>query len=144
MLFVVYRQAMHLGVEGILNLRRGATKFDQRSSVVHSQRRESLRIEPSLHRLQVGFGRTKLLSKFLRCQPSVKFRRIGILLIGEQLLQRCFLLRAPLQQHVHSGHWLLLGQGTAVVRGPRHRMHIATQRHQFLVLNCLDNSRLWG
>jgi len=123
------------------DLRRSAIEFDQRSSIVYSQRRESLRIQPILHRLQIGFGRTKLLSKFLWCQPGMKFRRIGILLIGGQPLQRGLLVRAPLPA-THA-FWSLV----AARAGSRGRSQAApsdaraTQRHHFIVLDGLDNSR---
>jgi hypothetical protein len=39
--------------------------------------------------------------------------------------------------------WLLVGQQSPVIGGPRHWMYIAAQRHDLVTLHGLDNSRLW-
>src|ERR1700693_5068326 len=80
--------SMDRRVKGRLNLSGGAGKLNDRAPLGHLGDLEAMRPEPGGDRLDVLVGGAKLLSEFLRREPSVIVRGGPLLLLGERLPAR--------------------------------------------------------
>ena len=88
---------VHGGVERVFHLAGGAAEFDAapaRGDLVHLK---TLRLEPPDDGVEILLGGTEPLAEPQRGQPGMIPGRGWILLLGQQLLQVGFLLRAALE-----------------------------------------------
>ena len=84
----VQREAVNAGRKGGLDLGHGAAEGDKRTAIGDPGDGEPLAGEPGRHLGQVCAAEAELGSVLLRRQPLVVARRCGVLLVGEQLVDR--------------------------------------------------------
>ncbi len=121
----------------LVNLRRkraphrpnGAIKFDNRSSCGSIDARKSLRTKPALYRCNVFIRRAKLCPILFRRHPLMKIRRARVHLLAHQLIQRCLLFRAAIQQQIDPVHRLRVGNRALIELRSRQRVHDSVHRH---------------
>ncbi len=101
-LLTVHQVGVDLGVEGGLNLRLHAGKFDHSASVRDAVHLEAVRLQPSGDELQVLIRRSEVNAEFIGSEPLVVIRRSFVLLVVEQGAQGMVLLRAALQHQQHA------------------------------------------
>src|SRR5438105_1491855 len=102
MLFAIDYELVDGSSEGFLYLRGSAGKLDHGAAPAHLDILKSVSQQPTCHFLDIGVGRSELLSKLLGRQPLVVTRRRLVLLVVEQSLQCAFLLRASLEHEQHA------------------------------------------
>ena len=123
--FSPHHELMNLRPKCIPDLPCVSAELDHASPRGHFDSRESLRGQPARHRLNVCVSRPVPPSELLRRQPMLKIRRFLTHLLGHELLQRRFLLRASLQQQLHPLHRRRIAYRSLIKLRSRQSMHVS-------------------
>jgi hypothetical protein len=85
--------AVQFGLECIADLRRGAAEADEGAAGGDPVNVQALGGEPVGNGCDLAGGGTEALAYLCGCEPVVIVRRSGVLLVDQELLKGCFLLR---------------------------------------------------
>jgi len=133
-------QLMHLGVEGLTQLARRTREVDQNSAEVDLVDAKAMRLEPVGDGVNIFLRHSKPLPKFSRGQPMVEIRRLPVVELVDQFVERLFLLGRALQQEEHVIDVEAVRDRPPIVLGVCLRARVVSKPHRLVIVNRLRDA----
>jgi hypothetical protein len=131
----------HLSLEGVFHLARGAAELKRAAAAGDFIHVETVILKPPYNRVDILLGGTEALAELLGRQPFLKMRGCGIVLVGQQLLERRLLFRAAGKLHLDSLHGQVRGGAAEVASGSCERVSGAAQAGNARAIDALADAR---
>ena len=142
----VHVVVVDLGVERPLNVRNHAAEVDPGPPLSDLLNNEPFRGQPVGDHVDCFLRWPEPLAILLRGQPPMEVRRVGVLLLGEELIQRRLLLRRHPEGKDHALHRQRKLDGASVEFGPGERVNVTAQDDSVAVVYRLRQTgrKTWG
>src|SRR5215472_15282420 len=106
---------VNFGMKGPAHLVRVSRKIDEHTAWINHVDPEAVGPKPARNRVEIELRYPEFISEFVRREPFVKVRGIGVVQLVDELLDLLFLLWRTMQLEQHVSHWEVVVDFAAII-----------------------------